>query len=202
MHTSLSAERGFSLLETMIAIGVLSVGLMGAAAVIAQGMTRVASSPYDVITTQKAVEAIESVFSARDSHKLTWSQIQNVNGATGSDGGVFIDAPTNLLVAGQDGLVGTADDGGVAPSWTSRTTLESMVWPGKDQLIGTADDVTVTLSQYKRQITIRDIPNEPLNCGLPGPDPCTLRSVTVTVVYYAGGNKRTYTLATYISNYS
>jgi prepilin-type N-terminal cleavage/methylation domain-containing protein len=202
MRNPLSAERGFSLLETLIAVGVLSTGLMGAAAVITTGFQKVSSSPGDVITTQKAAEAIESVFSARDSHKVTWAQLQNVNGASGADGGVFLDGPQPLKLAGQDGLVGTADDGGTPPSWTGRSALESMVLPGKDQMIGTSDDVTVTLTQYTRSITIRDVPNEPLNCGLPGPDPCTLRSVTVTVVYQVGTDRRSYTLTTYISNYS
>jgi hypothetical protein len=31
---------------------------------------------------------------------------------------------------------------------------------------------------------------------------CDLRSITVTVIYYAGTTPRTYSLVTYISNYS
>ena len=58
-----SSERGFSLVETIVAVGVLSVGLLGGAAVLTQGMQRLSSSPGDVLTTQKAAEAIESVFS-------------------------------------------------------------------------------------------------------------------------------------------
>ena len=80
------SQRGFSLIETIMALGVLTVGLMGAASVITMGMSRVSSSPSDLIATQKAAEAIESVFSARDSHVLVWAQIRNVNGSSGTDG--------------------------------------------------------------------------------------------------------------------
>ena len=77
----LSSAKGFSLAETVIALGVLATGVIGAAGVLTAGMANLNSSPADVVMTQKATQAIEAVFSARDSHKLTWSQIRNVNGA-------------------------------------------------------------------------------------------------------------------------
>ena len=80
----------------MIALGVLTVGVLGAAAVLATGMQHLSSSPADVVVTQKAAQAIEAVFSARDSHKVTWAQIRNVKGASGSDGGIFLDGPQSL----------------------------------------------------------------------------------------------------------
>ena len=63
--------RGISLIETAIALGVLSVGVLGAAALFTQGMERTKSSPGDLVATQKAQEAVESVFAARDSHTVT-----------------------------------------------------------------------------------------------------------------------------------
>jgi prepilin-type N-terminal cleavage/methylation domain-containing protein len=192
MHNQSSNERGFSLIEVVLATAVLTVGLLGAAGVLSTGMQRLATSPNDVIATQKAAEAVESVFSARDSHKVTWAQLQNLKGASGSDGGVFIDGPQSLKLAGPDGLVDTSDDGAV----------ETVTLPGLDQLLGTPDDKTVTLFNYKREIKIRDIPDEPVGCGGGGPDPCTLRSVTVIVTYPDGKSTRTYTLTTYISNFS
>ena len=174
-----------------MSLGVLTVGMLGAAAVLTQGMEKLTSSPGDLVATQKAAEAIEAVYAARDSHTLTWAQIRNVNGASGYDGGVFLDAPQSLKVAGADALVNTADDGAV-----ETTTL-----PGRDQLLGTADDTTVTLTGYTREVKIRDVPNEPLNCGAAN-NPCTLRSVTVTVTYQSGSTKRTYTLTTYISTFA
>jgi hypothetical protein len=192
MHKQLSTEHGFSLIEVVMATGVLTAGLLGAAAVLTAGMQRLGTSPNDVIATQKAAQAIESVFSGRDSHKLTWTQIQNVHGATGSDGGVFLDGPQSLKLAGVDGLVNTADD----------TTIETVTLPGIDQMLGTADDTTASLSNYTREIKIRDVANEPVGCGNGGPDPCTLRTITITITYKDGKATRAYTLTTYISNFS
>lgn len=175
----MSGQRGFSLIETMIAVGVLSVGLLGAAALLASGMQKIASSPRDLIATQKATEAIESVFSARDTHTLTWAQIQNVRGASGSDGGIFLDGPQPLRAPGADGLIDTADDG----------AIETVVYPGPDQQFGTADDITVTLNGFTREIRIRDVE-------------ANLRSITVIVVYQDGAATRTYTLTAYISSFS
>ncbi|MEP7307739.1 MAG: prepilin-type N-terminal cleavage/methylation domain-containing protein [Acidobacteriota bacterium] len=178
-----SSQNGFSLVETMIALGVLTVGVLGTAAVLATGMQHLSSSPADVVSTQKAAQAIEAVYSARDSHKLTWAQIRNVKGGTGSDGGIFLDDPQPLHTAGPDGLVNTPDDDGA---------IEAMTMPGKDQMLGTSDDQTIPLSQYTREISIRDVANENGQ----------LRCVTVTIIYKSGPTKKTYTLVTFISAYS
>ncbi|HVB38083.1 MAG TPA: prepilin-type N-terminal cleavage/methylation domain-containing protein, partial [Vicinamibacterales bacterium] len=134
--TAARGQQGFSLIETMIALGILATGLLGAAAIMTTGMQRLAGSPAQVIATQKAAEAIESVFAARDSHVLTWAQIRNVKGASGADGGVFLDGPQPLKLPGPDGLVNTADDG----------ALETVTNPGPDGVMGTADDQVVPLS--------------------------------------------------------
>ncbi len=191
MHRQRETEQGFSLVETIVATGVLTVGLLGAVAVLGAGMQRLGTSPTDVVAVQKAAEAIESVFSARDSHKLTWNQVRNVAGASSSDGGVFLDGPQQLKLSGADGLVNTADDG----------VVETSTLPGPDQALGTADDKVVSLSGYRREITVRDVPNSPAGCGS-GTDPCTLRTIVVTVTYPDGNATRTYTLTTFISNYS
>jgi prepilin-type N-terminal cleavage/methylation domain-containing protein len=186
-----SSHSGFSLVETMIALGVLTVGVLGAAAVLTTGMHTLGSSPGDVVVMQKATEAIEAVFSARDSHRLTWAQLQNVNGATGSDGGIFTDGAQPLTLAGPDGLVDTTDD---------LATIESVTLPGHDQILGTADDVTLVLTQYTRTITIRNVASEP-SCTAGDPT-CQLRSVTVTITYTNGTRTNSYTLTTFISAYS
>jgi type II secretory pathway pseudopilin PulG len=167
-------ESGFSLLETVFAISILSVGALGMAGVFTQGMRGAASSPSELTATQKAAEAIESVYSARDSHSITWSQLRNQN-----NGGIFKNGPQPMTVAGADGVLNTNDDGPV----------ETVVMPGPDQLLGTGDDVTKTLNDFTREIAIADI----------SPD---LRSVTVTITYQVNGQTHTYTLTALISSFA
>jgi type II secretory pathway pseudopilin PulG len=176
---NISSSQGFSLVETIVALGVLVTGVLGAAAVLASGMANLSSSPADVVVTQKAAEAVEAVFSARDSHKLTWDQIKNV-----SNGGIFLNGAQSLKLAGTDGLVNTADD--------ASQPIEEVRMPGKDQILGTSDDTKVVLSHFTRQITITDLPNSNGE----------LRSIVVTIKYQNGPTLRTYTLSTYISAYS
>jgi len=178
-----STQKGFSLIEVLFALGILTTGILSAAAVMAAGVQNLSSSPGDVIVTQKAAQAVEAVFAARDSHKLTWAQIRNVNGGTGSDGGVFIDGPHAMTTAGTDGLVNTQDDS---------STVESVTLPGIDTLLGTGDDGHIILSGYTREIKIRDVPGENGQ----------LRSIEVTIVYQNGNSHRTYTLRSFISAYS
>jgi Tfp pilus assembly protein PilV len=178
-----TAEAGFSLVEVIFALGILTVGVLGTAAVMTTGMQQLSTSPSDVIVTQKAAQAVEAVFAARDSHKLTWDQIQNVQGASGTDGGVFVDGPLPLNLSGADGLVNTADD----PS-----TIESNTLPGIDQVSGTSDDRTVELAGFTREIKIRDVAGENGQ----------LREITVTITYTGAGRERTYTLTSFISAYA
>jgi type II secretory pathway pseudopilin PulG len=167
-------DRGFSLIETVIAIGIMTTALLGLAALLTAGMKRITSAPGDLTATQKASEAIESVFSARDTHTLTWAQLQNV-----SNGGIFLDGPQSLRIPGGDGLIDTADDGAV----------ETVTYPGRDGLLQTNDDVTVALTNFTREIQIRNVE-------------ANLRSITVTIRYPQGSTMRTYTLTSYISNFA
>ena len=81
-------ERGFSLIETVIAMGLMATALLGLAGLMTAGARRIGSTPGDLTATQKAAEAIENVFSARDTQTLRWAQLKNV-----ADGGIFLDGP-------------------------------------------------------------------------------------------------------------
>ncbi len=167
-------ESGFTLIESMIALLVLTTGVVGMASLFLAGMRTATSAPNELVATQKAAEAIESVFSARDAHTATWAQLRNV-----SDGGIFINGATTLKLSGADGILNTADDG----------SLESVTLPGVDGTIGTGDDTTQALRGFTREIRIVQ-----LNA--------TLRQVTVTITYPAGSTTQTYALTCLISQYA
>jgi hypothetical protein len=176
MQRDLRADAGITLIEAMIAMLVLTVGAVGMAGAFLHGMNTLVSSPQELIATQKAAEAVESVYSARDSHTITWAQLNNQK-----NGGIFKNGETDLKVAGADGIVNTNDDG----------DIESVVTPGPDQAMGTTDDRTETLRTFKREIRI-----EPIT----GRD--DIRSLTVVITYQAGSLAQKYTLTTYISAFA
>jgi len=157
-----------TLIEAAIAILVLTVGVVAVVGLFSVGVQYMNSSQYTFIAKTKAQEAVESVFAARDDQALTWSQILNVKGATGSDGGVFIDGPCPVNDPGPDGLVNTADD--------QPGTVEYIVLPGPDGVYGTADDIKLPLNRLTREIAIR-----PVTTVLVEGNPVQLRSLTVTV---------------------
>lgn len=177
MQKQLHAESGLSLVETMIAMLVLTVGAIGMASMFLKGMQAAGSSPTELVATQKAAEAIESVFSARDSRTISWDKLRNAGQ------GIFVKNPQPMLVAGDDGILGTSDDG---KDGQETGVLESVVLPGRDQLIGTADDRKETLNGFTREIRISDVKDD-------------LRLITVIITYPAGGGTRKYTLTSYIS---
>ncbi len=187
MKTQIKMKRrqsGFTLLEAMISIVVLSVGVLSLAAVYGQGIFYAAQAQYDYIAEKKAEQAVEAMFTARDIKSLTWSNIQNV-----SAGGVFLDGPQPMLVPGPDGLVGTQADAGAGNE-------AIITGPGPDKVLGTADDTTTDLNPWmKRTIAITPV----LVAGTAEPN---LRQVTVTITYQMGNRTKTYTLISYISAFA
>ena len=178
-------QRGFTLIEAMISIGVLSFGVLSLAAVYAQGIFYASLTQSDYIAEKKAEQAVESIFAARDTGTLTWSQIQNVSGVTGSDGGVFSDGAQPILVPGPDGLVGATTDAGSADEVI-------IIGPGPDGIFGTSDDETVDLNPWMtRTITIVPVTGE-----------TNLRQITVTMNYKVGKLTRSYTLVSYVSAFA
>ncbi|MBZ5568568.1 MAG: prepilin-type N-terminal cleavage/methylation domain-containing protein [Acidobacteriia bacterium] len=173
---------GFSLLEVMFATVILAVGLLALLAVFAQAVSATKYSREDQIAKQKAREALEGVYSARNDTAVAFADIQNI-----SNGGIFKDGFQPLYLPGTNGIVGTAQD---------TTTFDRTVLPGPDGKLGTGDDVIVPLVNYQRQILITSITNPD---GSTNPD---LRRIAVTIrVASPERGQRDYVVSGFISRY-
>lgn len=172
---------GFTLIEAMIALVILAFGTLGLAAMMTDGIAYMNMSQADFLAQQKAEEAVESIFYARDSKIYSWAQLQNV----GSGAGVFLVAPEVLCDPGPDGVVDTADD--------IAANVDVIYAPGTNGILtDPVNSKKMALSSYTRTIQIANVP---------GLDP-NIRKITVTVRYTAGRFNRTYTLTSYISRFS
>jgi len=138
----------------------------------------------DYIAEKKAEEAVETIFAARDSKVLAWTNIRNVTGSGGSSDGIFLTGPRPLCAPGPDGLYGTADDITAQPDVI-------ILGPGPDKILGTADDIVMPLTNMTRTIVITDVPGE-----------SALRQITITMNYTAGKMQRAYTLVSFVSEFS
>jgi Tfp pilus assembly protein PilV len=192
-------EEGFTLIEVMIAILVMLIGVLAVIASLATAVAATQSSEEDLIARQKALEAMESIYTARNSQQIPFSSVANV-----SNGGIFLNNSEAMLCAGPDGLVNTADD---VPCTTSSGATcpdggaECMVLPGPDGVLGTADDVTMSLGNFSRTIAIAPTlyPAGSANAGSINPN---MMAITVTVTYTKPGlPTRSYTANGLITSY-
>lgn len=187
-------DGGFTLIEVMIAIVVMSVGILAVIASFATAVAATQSAEEDLIARQKVLEAMESIYTARNSQQLPFASVANV-----ANGGIFLSNAQTMQCAGADGLVNTQDDapcknqyGQVCPDGGA----ECMVLPGNDGILGTADDVTMSLGNFTRTVTITPVqlPNGNTNQDM--------KAISITVSYTkAGLPARSFTANGLISRY-
>lgn len=181
MMSKLKHQKGFTLIETMIAMAVMSFGILSVVALFTQGLRSSAQAQIQFIAQAKAQSAMETIFTARDTHLLSWSQINNV-----SKGGVFLDGPQPMLASGPDGLYGTADDDVNNPD----TIIVGP--PGNNDIITTSGDQVVNLNpNMTRTILFTPVTGTP-----------NLNQVTITINYTSQGQPGQFVLICYISNYA
>jgi prepilin-type N-terminal cleavage/methylation domain-containing protein len=162
-NTSRRGQAGFSLLEMLVAMIIVTVGLLGVASSI--GYALMASNSGRGITNAKllVVSALEQMESLRDTGQLNFDEISNA-AVTGS---TFPGFSTSFLpvstVPGPDGIYGTGDD--------------LSTDPGVDGIYGTSDDVTdqtLVVKGATRQVVITSLSP-------------TLKKIQVTLRYSANG---------------
>lgn len=167
----LNNEKGFSLIEAVVAIFIMTIGLMGAAAALTFALEYGTTSRNVGNAKLLIVAALEEMESLRNTRRLEFKQISNVGAVDNTDcKNTFNGFSTGFrpvsLNPGFDGVNGTDDD---------------IKEAGPDAIWGNSDDVdnpTLIRSGYTRQITITALPSDP-----------TIKKVEVKVRYYSTGGK-------------
>jgi prepilin-type N-terminal cleavage/methylation domain-containing protein len=174
-------QHGFTLMEVLVSMFVLTIGLVSMVGVFATAMASTQAAQQDMIAKQLAQQAMETIFTARGTANLTWDQIQSVGGAGSS--GIFRTGLQAIKQPGTDGIYGSINDGSSVP--------QTMTLPGPDGIVGTADDTVVGFNNYQRSITISNTAS------------ADLRSVAITIQYTIPASKfpKTYVLSGFISQY-
>lgn len=145
-----STEAGFSLLEMVVAVSILTGGLLAVASTI--GYALLVSNSGRGITNSKLliVAVLEQMETLRNTQTLTYGQVSNEGRVdnTGAEWN-FVGFPAEFLAVsgnpGPDGIFGTRDD---------------LIDPGSDLRYGTADDFSNPLlarTNVTRRILITDL---------------------------------------------
>ena len=201
-RTPVQTQSGFSLLEVVISMAILSVGLVSLLGVFGLAMASTQTSQQDLIAKQLANEALESIVTARNTTQIGWDDIQNY-GSTCADGsggcGIFANGAQpiyqGLTTTGVGscskylGILGTQCDIG--------QPVQSLTEPGPDGIYGTADDISIPLTGYQRTVLISSVTDSQ------GVVQGSLRAVNVAVQYQTAQMKfaKSYVLSTLISSY-
>lgn len=157
------------MIEAVIAIFVLTIGLIGTAAALTFALEFGALSKNVTGAKTVIVSTIEEIETLRNSRRLEFSQIANAGSVDNTGAAtVFTGFTTGYqpvsLSPGEDGVNGTADD---------------LIDPGPDATFGTGDDFSnpgLARSGFTRQITISNISP-------------TIRKVEIHVRYFAAAGK-------------
>jgi prepilin-type N-terminal cleavage/methylation domain-containing protein len=156
------SERGFSLLEMVVAMVILTVGLLGVASAI--GYSLMVSNRGRGVTNSKmlVISILEQMETLRNTSELTFEEIAN----TQVPGSTFTGFPYDPQVfrpvstePGRDRVFGTADD----------------LWGAS----GNTDNMALARPGVTRQIQITEFPSNPY-----------LKKIKVTLRYTTGDGKQ------------
>lgn len=164
-------QEGFTLMEAVIAILILTIALVGTAAAITYAL-EFGTTARNVGTAKRIISSsFEEIESLRNTKRLDYVQIANVgavdNSASSNTFTGFSTGMQNISVSpGPDGVNGTADD---------------FTDAGPDLTYGTGDDFTnaaLIRSGYQREIVITQLGGDP-----------NIKKIEVTVKYFAAGGR-------------
>jgi prepilin-type N-terminal cleavage/methylation domain-containing protein len=164
-------EAGFTLLEVIIAIFILTVGLMGTVGALTYALVLGTTSRNVGKAKMIIVSTLEEVESLRNTRRLEYKQIANAGSVNNTDvnnpfNGFSVGFKPVSLNPGPDGVTGTDDD---------------LRDPGPDGNFGTGDDFdnpSLIRSGYLRQITIAPLTTD-----------ASMKKIEVKVKYFSSTGK-------------
>jgi len=181
-------QKGFTLVEALIAAVILAVGLLALLAMFTTALSATQYAQQDLIARQKAREGLEAIFSARDDGKIGFAQIDNscTVGATGIfkcgwDNLIHVDSDTDQIMG--------VDTGPFAEG----AITDYMLVPDSTGGLNTQ----VPLDNFQRQIIIGPYTNP--TTGLNDPN---LKKVQVTVRYLRNRRPVDYSVYGYVSAFN
>ena len=173
-------QSGFSYLEVMIAITILTIGIMAQLTALSFSMLRATESESRNAARQIAASTIESIFAARDLGNANginnWDAI-NLN--TVNPNGIFVAGLRPIREdSGIDGITGTADDACAA---------------GTNCTVGSYTNASALVDGLEREIVITDI----VETGIPE---IRKRRIEVRIRYFVGQLEREEVLSTIVAD--
>ncbi|MBV9209824.1 MAG: hypothetical protein JOZ52_04305 [Acidobacteria bacterium] len=171
-------QEGFSYIDVLIAITLLSIGLLALVAAVTASVVQTRAGEQNLLAKQYGASTLESIFSARDIGVLGWEAVGNVGANPDPNTGVM----QGKFSVGRKPIY--PDD-------------------GPDNIMGTDDDTGTPVKGFDRQIVITDIcdPDRPsANCNPSGSYAVMMRKVEVTIYYQVTGGWRSEKTTTIISN--
>lgn len=162
-------DSGFTLVETVIALLILTVGLLSTAAAITYAMTAANRSRYVTESKLIIIGSLEQIENLRNTQLLTYGQIANtgsVNNTSATQDFAGFPATFQKVSSrpGNDGIFGTADD-------LSTTAGVDGIWGNDDDV----KDESFARQGFERKIIIEPLPI--------GATVSNLKRITVTVTY-------------------
>ncbi len=161
-----SNEKGFTFIEIIISILIMTIGLLATLSAISVGVIRARDSEQRNIARQLTNAAVESIFATRDllqvdeslrpENPLRWDAV--ANNTTATPQGIFLTGYNPIRRdSGKDQIEGTADDAcpAAANCVVTGYTNSSEVIPGFEREIiitNIAEPLTTTV--YRRRIVV------------------------------------------------
>lgn len=187
---------GFSLIEVLIAIVIITAGLIALSGALVVGVTLPQRSRQQELAKQLANTIMESVISAKEAARPGFTNFDSISYTT--NGGRFVPGITAMLTPGPDGIYCTCDDGksGVFSDTCSglgTQVVTASLDPGPDGRYDTAgDNRSNALLNFTREIIIRDLTTTPV----------TLKEIEVRVYFSTPtGARERVTLICQLSNF-